>query len=130
MSDPWGYAPAYGSWSKHSFAPRQAVDIFGGNQWRRAVESLDWNRIYIEAQGCHLRHTGELTGTTCGTCIKEVLLDTYDGVTQDVGLSLPPMPSEEADEPTPAQQERVEDDPSAGQNDLNPALARTEPVHP
>ena len=130
MHNSWAYAPAYGSWSNYSIAPRQAVDIFGGNQWRRAVESLDWNRIYIEAQGRHLRHTGDPIGTTCGTCIKEVLLDTYDGVTQDVGLFSPTRLSEDEDAPRTAQYERVEDDPNPGQDDLNPALARTEPVHP
>lgn len=42
--------------------------------WDRFVQSMDWTRIHIQACGQHMRdHDGD-GDTTCGSCIKSILL--------------------------------------------------------
>ena len=82
------------SMESHGIAPRRGMDLFhsqdvalrlGAPTWEGVVESVDWNRVLIEAEGLHQRtlrddrtHSRIISGVpteTCGPCIKAVLLN-------------------------------------------------------
>lgn len=50
--------------------PRQLA----GFNYERLINSVDWNRVLIQAQGRHLSEHNGNGETTCGWCIQSVLL--------------------------------------------------------
>lgn len=66
-------------------AARNPMSLFdlGGFRYEDIIESIDWNRVLIEANGLHLRrgldnptHSTHSNSTTCGICLRDVLLRT------------------------------------------------------
>lgn len=69
--------------------PMSLFDMSSGIRYEDIVESIDWNRILIEANGLHLRrgldnptHYVQSGSTTCGVCLRDVLLRTDDTLPQ------------------------------------------------
>lgn len=72
--------------STHSLVSREGRyagrlgEILGRDPYEDVVMAIDWNRVLIEAQKCHLivsnvDPTHDPYATTCGRCVLAVLLE-------------------------------------------------------
>ena len=56
-------------------AARTPRMLLGLGRYERVIESIDWNRILIQARGEHAKTHPNLTiDNVCGECIRSVLL--------------------------------------------------------
>lgn len=59
-------------------ASREPRATLGLGVYERLIESIDWNRVVLQAEGLHDQLGHRFRDIVCGECIKSVLLRTEE----------------------------------------------------
>lgn len=55
-------------------AAREPRALLGLGKYEQVIESIDWNRVVLQAEGLHEKLGHRFRDSVCGECIKAVLL--------------------------------------------------------